>query len=95
MNTNQVEDSCGSSDFDNTFDNVFDKKYVKNSYIYTLNAFIIHEGHPLQGHKIAFCLDENENKWYRFDDSKVTVCKNPFKQEVAFLFFYQRINNYF
>ena len=71
------------------------KKYVKNSYIYTLNAFIIHEGHPLQGHKIAFCLDENENKWYRFDDSKVTVCKNPFKQEVAFLFFYQRINNYF
>ena len=67
------------------------KKYVKNNYIYTLNAFIIHEGHPLQGHKIAICLDENENKWYKFDDHKVTPCQNPFHQEVAFLFFYQRI----
>ena len=68
------------------------RKFQKNkAFIYALNAFIIHEGHPLQGHKIAICLDENENKWYKFDDHKVTPCQNPFHQEVAFLFFYQRI----
>ena len=60
-------------------------------YIYALNAFIIHEGHPLQGHKIAICLDENDNKWYKFNDHKVTPCNNPYQQEVAFLFFYQRL----
>ena len=63
----------------------------KKTQLYALNAFIIHEGHPLQGHKIAICFDENDNQWYKFDDHKVTFCKNPFQQKVAFLFFYQKV----
>ena len=59
---------------------------------YQLKAFIIHRGHPQAGHKIAICYDEKDCEWYSFDDSDGEPCHNPFNQQVAFLFFYEKIN---
>ena len=72
------------------YNNNYSKTKDKN-YEYQLKAFIIHKGHPLEGHKIAICYDENEDIWYSCDDEKVIQCQYPFRQEVAFLFFYEKI----
>ena len=71
--------------------NGFKNLKVKN-YKYQLKAFIIHRGHPQAGHKIAICYDEKDREWYSFDDSDGVPCYEPFNQEVAFLFFYEKIN---
>ena len=59
--------------------------------IYKLKAFIIHEGNSFSGHKIAICFDKRSNRWLKYDDSHVNVCNNPFKQDLAFLFFYEKV----
>jgi ubiquitin C-terminal hydrolase len=65
-------------------------KKGKPDYNYKLKAFIIHKGHPLGGHKIAICYDEKFSTWNYFDDEQVDICPNPFEQNVAFLFFYEK-----
>ena len=68
------------------------KNLKEQKYNYQLKAFIIHRGHPQAGHKITICYDEKDCEWYSFDDSDGDFCHNPFNQEVAFLFFYEKIN---
>lgn len=73
-------------------------KYIVNNnrsekLLYQLMGLIIHEGNERCGHKIAICFDKKNNNWYYFNDNSVNKCNEPFNQNNAFLFFYQKINN--
>ncbi|KAF1749050.1 hypothetical protein GCK72_025517 [Caenorhabditis remanei] len=43
------------------------------SEVYDLVGFVVHVGRNIDcGHYVSFCLNEQENQWYHYDDSTVT-----------------------
>ncbi|EFO98100.1 CRE-USP-33 protein [Caenorhabditis remanei] len=43
------------------------------SVVYDLVGFVVHVGRNIDcGHYVSFCLNEQENQWYHYDDSTVT-----------------------
>ncbi|EOA37360.1 hypothetical protein CARUB_v10011117mg, partial [Capsella rubella] len=73
-------------------------KYVKNKdgqiYLYNLYAIINHHGGMGYGHYTAYVKLMDENKWYHFDDSRVSaVNESVIKTSAAYVLFYQRVKS--
>ncbi|XP_054823916.1 ubiquitin carboxyl-terminal hydrolase 10-like isoform X2 [Prosopis cineraria] len=71
-------------------------KYVKSnngqSYVYDLYAISNHYGGLGGGHYTAYAKLIDENRWYHFDDSQVTlVDEAEIKSSAAYVLFYQRV----
>ena len=69
---------------------------MRNQEVYELRCIVTHLGPSgTAGHYIAFCYVENENKWYKFDDSIVTESsfKDASNTGDSYLLFYKRTNN--
>lgn len=60
--------------------------------IYDLYAISNHYGALGGGHYTAFCKNQNDSKWYKFDDSSVTPVTDPNAviTSAAYVLFYQR-----
>ena len=60
---------------------------------YSLVSFIKHIGDEKFGHKIAYCKD-SDNNWHIYNDSEHTPLNRfPDKENLAFLFIYERIGS--
>ena len=60
---------------------------------YSLVSFIKHIGDEKFGHKIAYCKDY-DNNWHIYNDSEHTPLNRfPDKENLAFLFIYERIGS--
>ncbi|KAL1213003.1 putative ubiquitin carboxyl-terminal hydrolase 11 [Cardamine amara subsp. amara] len=73
-------------------------KYVKHedgqSYLYELYAISNHYGGLGGGHYTAYAKLMDENKWYDFDDSRVSaVNESDIKTSAAYVLFYQRVKS--
>ncbi|KAG7599055.1 Peptidase C19 ubiquitin carboxyl-terminal hydrolase [Arabidopsis suecica] len=73
-------------------------KYVKNkdgqSYLYELYAISNHYGGLGGGHYTAYAKLMDENKWYDFDDSRVSaVNEYEIKTPAAYVLFYRRVKS--
>ncbi|KAF8116373.1 hypothetical protein N665_0019s0051 [Sinapis alba] len=73
-------------------------KYVKNeegeSYLYELYAISNHYGDMGGGHYTAYAKLMDENKWYEFDDSRVSaVDESKIKTSAAYVLFYRRVRS--
>ncbi|KAH0926393.1 hypothetical protein HID58_018649 [Brassica napus] len=73
-------------------------KYVKNkegeSYLYELYAISNHYGGMGGGHYTAYAKLMDENKWYEFDDSRVSPIDEPkIKSPAAYVLFYRRVRS--
>ncbi|KAJ4847032.1 hypothetical protein Tsubulata_018065 [Turnera subulata] len=71
-------------------------KYVKRkdgqSYLYELYAISNHYGGLGGGHYTAFAKLIEENRWYDFDDSRVSpISEAEIKTSAAYVLFYQRV----
>ena len=79
-----ISNGTTSEDIDNIMD----------SYDYDLVSVLIHHGRSMnQGHYIAYCFHRETERWFKFDDVKVTLSSEA---EVlsceAYLLFYERKN---
>ncbi|ESQ38494.1 hypothetical protein EUTSA_v10028406mg [Eutrema salsugineum] len=73
-------------------------KYVKNKngqpYLYELYAISNHYGGLGGGHYTAYAKLIDDNKWYDFDDSRVTpVNESEIKNSAAYVLFYRRVGS--
>ncbi|CAH8337343.1 unnamed protein product [Eruca vesicaria subsp. sativa] len=73
-------------------------KYVKNkdgeSYLYELYAISNHYGGMGGGHYTAYAKLMDENKWYEFDDTRVSaVDESEIKTSAAYVLFYRRVGS--
>ncbi|KAF3610754.1 hypothetical protein DY000_02048760 [Brassica cretica] len=73
-------------------------KYVKNkegeSYLYELYAISNHEGGMGGGHYTAYAKLMDENKWYEFDDRRVSaIDESKIKSSAAYVLFYRRVRS--
>ncbi|XP_018492840.2 putative ubiquitin carboxyl-terminal hydrolase 11 [Raphanus sativus] len=73
-------------------------KYVKNregeSYLYELYAISNHYGGMGGGHYTAYAKLMDENKWYEYDDSRVTaIDESEIKTSAAYVLFYRRVRS--
>ncbi|KAL0700339.1 hypothetical protein Bca4012_056461 [Brassica carinata] len=73
-------------------------KYVKNkegeSYLYELYAISNHYGGLGDGHYTAYAKLMDENKWYEFDDSRVSaVDESDIKSSAAYVLYYRRVRS--
>jgi len=60
---------------------------------YILKSVIVHEGlTPVSGHYFAYCLNDNDQCWYRFDDQQhpTPTDENKVMKANPFMLFYQR-----
>nr|VZI43187.1 unnamed protein product [Spirometra erinaceieuropaei] len=58
---------------------------------YDLYAVVNHSGTMQSGHYIAFCLDETDKRWYKFDDQNVsTISADSIVTKGAYVLFYKR-----
>lgn len=65
---------------------------ILENYNYELIGIIKHIGNEFGGHKVAICKDFNT--WIQFDDDVPTILGNNLPQEdLAFLLFYQKIDD--
>ena len=74
-------------------------KYIKyneietNDNIYDLFAVANHFGGLHGGHYIAYCKNYIENKWYEFNDSRVSdIDENNIVSSSAYVLFYKKRN---
>ena len=71
----------------------------ETGYKYKLTGVITHLGESsMSGHFIAFCIDQTNKKWYKYNDSMVDEIKD-FEKEVVnnsnimpYLLFYHKLN---
>ena len=67
----------------------------QSNYKYQLNGVICHLGSSgMSGHFIAYCRQRIKNKWYCFNDSNITLCKdqkNDYKKGSPYILFYESI----
>ncbi|KAJ0235547.1 Peptidase C19 [Hirschfeldia incana] len=73
-------------------------KYVTNkeggSYLYELYAISNHYGGLTGGHYTAYAKLMDENKWYVFDDSRVTaIDESKIKTKAAYVLYYRRVRS--
>ena len=68
-------------------------------YEYTLIGFIKHYGDGYSGHNFAICKNFFDNKWYEYNDSKVSdiwntfnIRENKIDYSGSFMFFYIKKN---
>ena len=69
--------------------------FKKSNTLFELYAVICHIGpSSMSGHFIAYCKNRMDKKWYKYNDSFVTLCKDPYEytQGMAYILFYQVIN---
>ena len=61
--------------------------------MYDLYAVICHFGpSSMSGHFIAYCRNAINDKWYCYNDSSVTLCKDKnYLNGVPYILFYQEI----
>ena len=63
---------------------------------YQLSGVICHLGKSgMSGHFIAYCRQRINNKWYCFNDSTITLCKdqeNDYKKGTPYILFYKSID---
>ncbi|XWV26100.1 putative ubiquitin-specific protease [Tupanvirus soda lake] len=60
-------------------------------YKYRLQCVVNHTGGLHGGHYYTYCLDEDTNKWYKFDDSHVSeISEDSIVTNTAYLLFYMR-----
>ncbi|CAN1254804.1 Ubiquitin carboxyl-terminal hydrolase 10 [Linum perenne] len=73
-------------------------KYVKkdgNSCIYELYAISNHYGGLGGGHYTAYAKLTDEDRWYNFDDSRVTpVDESEIRSSAAYVLFYRRVKHH-
>ena len=72
-------------------------KYKGNNneyFLYDLTGVLVHYGRSMnQGHYICYCLHKKSNRWFKFDDIKVTISdENNVKSCQPYLLFYERKN---
>ena len=72
-------------------------EYEKSFYNYKLRGVISHLGESgMGGHFIAYCRHRIDDKWYLYNDSTVTLCKNQnsdFMVGTAYILFYESNEN--
>ena len=72
-------------------------EYQKSIFNYKLRGVISHLGESgMGGHFIAYCRHRIDDKWYLYNDSTVTLCKNQnsdFMVGTAYILFYESIEN--
>lgn len=69
------------------------KGIVKKDHLYyDLYAISNHFGNVGFGHYTAYAKNHQDNQWYEFDDSRVTLIKNleTMITSAAYLLFYER-----
>jgi hypothetical protein len=89
----------------NTFDCEVDfpqilnlEKFIQNktNYNYKLKGVIAHlKTNDFKNHLIAFCRHRIDDKWYCYNDTIVTLCKdqeNEFRKVTPYILFYESIN---
>ena len=60
-------------------------------YKYKLQCVVNHMGTMNSGHYFTYCLDEDSENWFKFDDSNVTrISSNSIVSTSAYLLFYIR-----
>ena len=72
-------------------------EYKNTGYMYKLIGVITHIGESsMSGHFIAYCFDQIQNKWYKYNDAIVNEVSNFHKEVINFampyLLFYQKID---
>ncbi|XP_042320180.1 LOW QUALITY PROTEIN: ubiquitin carboxyl-terminal hydrolase 33 [Sceloporus undulatus] len=61
--------------------------------IYDLLSVICHHGTAINGHYIAYCRNNLNNRWYEFDDQSVTeVTESTVQNAEAYVLFYRKSN---
>jgi ubiquitin carboxyl-terminal hydrolase 25 len=53
-------------------DQIRDAYHCMRQHTYNLHAILIHQGSGEHGHYYAFIFDRKAQKWYRFNDFKVS-----------------------
>ncbi|XP_044288243.1 ubiquitin carboxyl-terminal hydrolase 33 isoform X1 [Varanus komodoensis] len=61
--------------------------------MYDLLSVICHHGTAINGHYIAYCRNNLNNRWYEFDDQSVTeVTESTVQNAEAYVLFYRKSN---
>uniref|UniRef100_A0A2D4GR52 ubiquitinyl hydrolase 1 n=1 Tax=Micrurus corallinus TaxID=54390 RepID=A0A2D4GR52_MICCO len=61
--------------------------------VYDLLSVICHHGTAINGHYIAYCRNNLNNRWYEFDDQSVTeVTESTIQNAEAYVLFYRKSN---
>ena len=73
----------------------YSKGYTRENIKYSLYGICCHQGNNMEcGHYISLCRNKGSNKWYKFDDDKVSeIGKNgglPLTS-TAYILFYQKL----
>lgn len=67
------------------------QKDPSKCYKYRLQCVVNHRGNLNGGHYYSYCLDEDSNKWFEFNDDRVTqIPKNQIVTNTAYLLSYIR-----
>lgn len=66
--------------------------YNKDSYHYDLYGICNHSGSVMGGHYTAYVRNKDSNQWYHYNDSSVTIVKEPAKMKTskAYCLFYKK-----
>ena len=66
--------------------------YKENSMEYELSGIIIHTGSLGGGHYYSICKNENDNKWYKYDDANVSnIDEDNLFNSNPYCLFYKRV----
>ena len=68
--------------------------YKDGNTFLKLYAVISHLGpSSMSGHFIGYCKNKNDKKWYKYNDSIVTLCerKEEFREGMPYILFYKAI----
>jgi len=73
----------------NKVDGKATKEVLKSQSRYTIYAILCHIGESATAvHYIVYILDDSDNTWWRFDDDKVTKCKEfPFAPSRSYSYY--------
>lgn len=67
------------------------QKDPSKCYQYRLQCIVNHRGNLHGGHYYTYCLDEDTNKWFEFNDDQVSeISRNQIVSSTAYLLFYIR-----
>ena len=68
--------------------------YKQGVTVLNLYAVICHYGpSSMSGHFIAYCHNEKDKKWYKYNDSIVSICNepNPYNNGMPYILFYKSV----
>ena len=82
----------GSDDTKSSQDDTALKEGESHTGLYDLYATVNHFGTSHGGHYTAYALNRTDNKWYLFDDARVTALPSdhPIITQNTYMLFYQR-----